>query len=776
MAGGISVPNLEAPSVQEEPLPGRPYPRFDTNVPEASFGEPIARGIEAVSAEETQEAAKQKVQNDNLRVIDANTQLEAGRNALLYGQPDAQGNRSGGAFSLHGKDAMNLPATVIPQYQKMADQIGSTLTPDQRRLFQAHIDAGSNELNLQLNRYEYQEANRLSNEIYSNGASQAVESASVGWRDPNVIGKSRADIKGLVSMQGDREGWSDSEKAAQTQKLLAEMHFSVIDRMLADGDPRAALRYFVGTQDQPGVRDSNELTGEQAHQLGAAIDAAMRQHQADITTNVAAKVADVRAAAMNGMAVPPSAMPTTGELQAAYPERWQEVQGAIRNDINMGADLKSFGAMTPQEIAARVDSYRPTGVQGAAEGFERYNIIAAAAQRTFAERAKDPRQYAIDNQLGSKPLDFQDPQAMGTELRARIASTGPLSRQMGGYVPPLTRDEAGRLAQSLASQNPADQLRSLMTLHQAVGNDVGFQEIMHQVLPGSPVTAIVGSQVAAANPQTAPVWFDRHYAMVPADATRILQGEQLLAPAQEGEKGARKPFPMPPDGGAGGMREQFQNAVGDTFRSRPELGEATYQAFKAAYASLLSERGDLSGQGNTSLRKQALSIAVGNMTSFQGNEVVVPQGMDPSRFPGLVRHAVQAEAANTGSPQDWESKIRGYQLREVGGLGSGRYELINGNMPLTRADGQGLFEIDLRGQYLPDAKGVHGSPQDVARAAAETHQAQPASQPISAGTARVEPPTPKGTSFKAPPIPGGTGKRGGGGRGGAHPSQAPEAD
>ncbi len=282
------VPSLETPSVQEEALPGRPFPRLDDSVSPAAFGTPLAAGLEDVSSAVTSEEAKQKSQNDQLRVIDANTQLEAGRNAILYGKQDPQtGQMTGGAFSFHGLDAMNLPAKVLPGYQQLAGQINSTLTPDQQKLFQTHVASGQNELNLQLNRYEYEESNRLADQTYTTAASQAVESASVAWRDPIQVGKSRADIKALVDMQGNREGWNQTEKDAQAQKLLAQMHFSVVDRMLADGNPQAALSYFVGTKAEPGIRDSNELTGEQSHQLGAAIDSAIKQQGAEQSAAVA---------------------------------------------------------------------------------------------------------------------------------------------------------------------------------------------------------------------------------------------------------------------------------------------------------------------------------------------------------------------------------------------------------------------------------------------------------------------------------------------------------
>lgn len=772
-----TVPNLETPNVQEEALPGRPIPRVDDQVSPAAFGSGLAAGIEDAGEAGASVQAEQKRQNDQLRVIDANTQLEAARNALLYGKADPQtGQMTGGAYSFRGTDAINLPGKMIPAYQQIAQGISSKLTPDQQKLFQTHVAAGQNDLNLQLNRYEYEESNRLADQTYTTAASQAVENASVGWRDPMQAGKSRADIKALVSMQGDREGWNQSQKDAQAQKLLAQMHFSVVDRMLADGNPSAALSYFVGTKSQPGIRDSNELTGEQAHQLGAAIDTALKQQGAEQSAAVAAKVRDVRAAAINGQMIPPSSMPSDNELRSAYQDTWQQMKDGINRDVTMGADLKSFATLTPAELAAHVSTYKPTSVLGAAEGYDRFNAASEAAQRSMADRAKDPRQFAIDNKLGSNTIDFSDPKAMGQEINARLASLPQLSTQMGGYVPPLSKAEASQLSQSLERQTPADRLRSLATLSTSIGDDKGFQEVMRQVLPGSPVTAIVGSQVSASQPVKPPVWFDGRFASNPSDQTHILHGEQLLNPKEGPEGKAVKAFPMPPDGGVAGLREQFSSATGDVFRGRPDLGEAYFSAFKSAYASLLSEKGDMSGVGNSKLRDQAMTIAIGNLTKFHGDQVSVPTGMDPSRFESIFDRAVSARATQLGAPADWADRIDGYKAREVGGLGSGRYQLMNGNMPLLRPDGKGTFEVDLHDQFTAGPQHQVqpvGSPQDQTRAAA-AHPAAPAVGPVNTDQAGIpRSGVPRETKEHAPPLnlPGGRGARGH-----ARPSQGEAPD
>lgn len=755
------VPNLESPQVQQEPLPGRAIPRVDDNVSAASFGAPLAQGLEAVGAAGAEEEAKLKTQNDQLRVIDANTQLEAAKTQMLYGQ-----DGKGGAFSLHGMAAINMPSTILPEYDKVAQGITANLTPDQQRLFHGHIELGRNELNTSLNRYEYEESNRLADAVYTNGAKQSISNATVGWRDPDTIMKSRLDLKGLVQMQGDREGWNGDQRAENLSKLQAEMHFNVVDRMLADGSPNAALGYFKG------IRDTGELTGEQSHQLGAQIDAALQQHTAQNQSALLGRLRDVSTAAVNGLSIPPSSMPSHGEVLAAFPQDGEKRWKAMQDDIVMGADLKGMSVLPATEIAARVESYKPTTVEGAADQFERYNAVGAAAQRILSARATDPRQYTIDNKMGSNALDFSDMKGLTSELRTRLASTAQTSAQMGGYVPPLSKQEATQFAQRLETMPAADRVRTLASLNQGLADDKGFQTVMHQIMPGSPVTAIVGSQLGQTAPNNVPVWFDRRFAPDPADQTRILAGEALLNPQgaeKSGEKG--KVFPMPPEGTpqSPGMRYAFSSAAGDLFRNRPELGDAYYAAFKGAYAQLASEAGNLSGQLVPDLQTKALKMVLGNSATVNGQKVAVPLGLDPNRFQSVLEAAINVSATSRGAPPGYADKIRGYQIEEIGGLGSGRFKLTQGNADLVNPDGKGTFTVDLRNQYMA-GNGAKPAPADVARTAKEP----PAVAPPAATDVAGQPPVPKASAgkeqtFKAPPV---TGLARGGGRGRrTHPSQ-----
>ena len=764
-----TVPADLVPSVAAEALPGRPYPHVDTDVSAQDFGSGLAAGIEDVGGAGAAAEAKMKEQNDHLRVIDANTQLEAAQNSMLYGSQQPDGTRTGGAFSLHGAAALNLPATLMPEYEKAAAQINSSLTPDQQNIFAGHVANGRQALNLQLNRYEYEESNRLASETFTNSVAQSVENASVGWRDPVALSKSRLDIKSAVDIQADRQGWTADQQSVQTNKALAEMHFNVIDRMLSDGQPNAALNYFKS------IRDTQELTGLQAHQLGATIDAAMREHAADNQNAVATKIRDVQTAAVNGLNIPPSSMPSRAEVVAAFPQDGAARYDSMQKDIRLGADMKNLSGMSPADIAAHVESYRPTDVTGAADQFNRYGEIGQAAQRVLAARAADPRQYQIDNKLGSQPLNFSDIGALTSELKTRLASIPADSQRLGGYVPPLSRAESAQLSQSLTSMQPDKRFAALKGLAQGIGDDRGFQEVMRQVLPGSPVTAIVGAQTNNTNPQVPPVWMDHSFLPSDQDQIRILAGEQLLNPlggekGGESKGGTKAGFPLPADSGVAGLRFQFTNKTGDLFRGRPQLEDAYFAAFKGAYAQLLSEKGDFSGDGSMKLRDQAYKMVIGNTTSLGGKTVAVPPGMDPSRFETIVNSAI---AAVPGVPPDFQKKIAGYSLLEQGEVGSGRYKLANGNGIITTPDGKGDLILDLKSQFLT-SRGARPGAEDQARMDREKTATGTDQQPVRpadsiGGTPKVQREN-LGVRIERPPA---TPDEHAGRGGKAHPSQGP---
>lgn len=329
----------------------------------------------------------------------------------------------------------------------------------------------------------------------------------------------------------------------------------------------------------------------------------------------------------------------------------------------------------------------------------------------------DPLQFGAQrNGTTIQPLNFsaigtpQGQQQLGTELSDRMTTLSAMQKQYGATVQalPLRPEEAAELTGQLDNSAPADRVSLLQNLRSSIGDDGTYQAVLRQIAPHSPVTAIAGDMVGRASPSATPIWYNQAFAPNLSNVDLIMHGEALLNPATRGQSEAAetqygkgvKGFPMPPETGLAGMRTAFSNAAGDMFQGRPQLADAYYTVFKDAYAGLAAKKGDLSAVADVNLEKQALQVALGNQAHFNGGTYSAPYGMDPSRFSGLVQNAVSSAAKAYGAPADWANRIRGYQLQEIGGLGSGRYMLTSGNAPLVRPDGQGPFIINLHDQYL----------------------------------------------------------------------------
>lgn len=327
----------------------------------------------------------------------------------------------------------------------------------------------------------------------------------------------------------------------------------------------------------------------------------------------------------------------------------------------------------------------------------------------------DVAHAVMGDQAGPNPK-----QQFSAQIADRMNTLTALRKQYGPTITPsvLLPQEATALAGQLDNATPPQRAQILTALRGTMNNDDAYQAAMHQIAPHSPVTAIAGQMVGNSAPASTPAWFDSRYAPKVEDVARILSGDSLLNPSKattgQQEKGELKStVPMPLDGtnNSPGLRDAFMRRAGDLFRGRPELGETYFAAFKAADAGLRAEKGDLKGDPNTTIEQQALAIALGppgSVFNFNGARVKVPDGMDPTQFKGYVNNAVAAAAKAAGGGADWADRIQGYRLHEgyigdpsSGSVGSGRYTVMDGAIPMARPDGKGPLTIDLRKQYAP---------------------------------------------------------------------------
>lgn len=565
------------------------------------------------------------------------------------------------------KNNLESQLSIVEAHPEMGPQVGSTLT-DQ-------IDAigGDPSRRLALKRNAYQqlslaEANGLTRQD-PRGALQALN-------DP---ANASAVFKPVVS------GLTDQQREVVRQKANEELTKPIYS-LLEQNDFAGAQKNLYAQRDL--------MDPKTVYQMQNIIDAKSKEKVNENKQDIADRYQDSMVAAQYG--IPHAVTVTRAEMDVLHPKDGQRAWDALQGIVAAGSKAQEYDRMTPAQIQADVEGSRPTeGGPETALKIKAYEIRAHAADQSLKARNADPAQFAIDSGAGWKPLDLSKPEDAMAQLKSRANSQGLVSEQTGVNTPLLSKQETKQFTGWLDNQKPSDRLQTLTTLRTNLPNDQAYGALMKQIAPGSPVTAVAGAMLDKP-PAAAPSWYDTRFAVNPIVPQRMLEGQEILR--GKDEKGITSKFPMPPDED---LQAQFQSAVGgansDLFRGRPETLETAFASYKAYYAAEASHRGVTNGVINTDIARLAATSVVGHADTYGSTNLVVPAGMDPTRFQGTVDAASKSALKAGGySDKDIEA-LRGYGMRELGEtLGTGRYVIIDGNGdPLKSKTGNASVVIDL---------------------------------------------------------------------------------
>lgn len=490
-------------------------------------------------------------------------------------------------------------------------------------------------------------------------------------------------------------GLSDAQREQMRAKANDNLSKPVYDA-LTNGDTDTAQSNLNQVRDV--------IDPKNAFVLQKTIDAANKEKANDQRQDIVDRYQDSLAGGQEGL--PNSVAVTRKELEIAFPKDGQRKWDALQGIVEAGAKAKEYDRMTPEEAAADRDaSYPKSGGPEAALKIKAFEIRDAALKRSFDARNADPAQFVLNTGQGWKPLDFSKPQDMIADLRSRANTQGAVSQQIGVNTPLLSKAENKQFTGWLSAQPPLDRLATLTTLRASMPNDQSYAALMKQIAPGSPLTAMAGASLDRPANGNVPTWYNPTYANSPIVGQRILEGEAILT--GKDEKGIASKFPMPTDKD---LMPQFMSAVGgpssDLFRGRPETLESSYAAFKAYYAAEASHAGVTNGVINSSIAAKAARGVIGQATQYGTSNIVVPPGMDPTKFEGTVDVARNTALKGGGYSDKDIDALSGAGLRELGDtLGTGRYVMINGNGDALRSkDGKKPIVIDLSQQFsIPHA-------------------------------------------------------------------------
>lgn len=669
-------------SVQPEPFPGRAIPRLPDEANPQAFGVGVGRSIEQAS-----DVIQQMT--DRVQAQARQTQLTDAHNKLQSLSMDLSHNPQTGAFTKQGQDAFNLNSQYLPQYDQGAQKIIDAI-PDSKVRALATGAAGQvrNQLGEQLDSHEITQHQAFNASTAQASIKLSAQTAAANYNHPDIIATNRDTMDASLENLAQQKGWSDEQLAEAKQEAHSSLHTDIVERMIGDSKVPMAKAYLQANK--------NEMDARQYEMLQANVNAKLKEQQNEQKQDIADRYQDSLKAAEYGL--PKWQQVSRAEMNVLYPKDAQRRWDELNIMASAGAKGKQYDTMSAPEIIADLAASKPDeGGPEAVYHIQAYQALHRAAEQSIQQRTADPAQF-VQSRGQWQPINFNDQQSAMQNLQSRANTQNEVSHQIGVPVPLLSKPEARQFSSMLDNSDPKARVSMLSALHDGMGNEQAYFSMLHEIAPNSPVTAIVGANMSRPTPANTPSWHNAAFDYNPMDAEKVLTGEALLNPKSVGDKGGEPKskinMPLPTS-----MRQQFSSLTGDLFRDRAELGEDHYQAFLDAYAALSSEKGDTKGVLNTDMAKQAAKMAVGNTTTFNNKTVAVPNGMDPTMFESAVNKAVASMAQTSGAPPNWAERIRGFGINEIGAVGSGKYQLVQGNAPLVRPDGK-PFTIDLKQQYI----------------------------------------------------------------------------
>ena len=670
------------PQAQIEPseLPGRAFPRLPDELPSGTPA--LGRDIEGAAdvLQHHAQVAEQLAQRT--MAGDAENKLQAVSLDLTH-------NPQTGALTKQGQNAFGLTSQYLPQYDTAAQQIVDSVPDARARLAvqqsAAHMRGALAE---QLDSHELQQHQVFATQTAQDSVKLAEQASAANYNNPTILQANHDRIGDAIDSMGQTQGWSADMTSQAKQEAYSRLHGDVVDRMLTDDKPQIAQAYLSAHKD--------EMDATSAYSAERAIDAHLKEKQNEQKQDISDRYQDSLQSSEYGLKNPISV--SRPEMDVLYPHdaqrRWDELQIIAR----AGAQAKAYDQMTPDQIRADVKSSAPKeGGPEALYQLKAQEILTRAATRSLEQRSEDPAAF-VQARGNWNAIDLRNPQAALSELQSRSRTQDQVSQQIGVPVPLLSKPEAAQFTQAMTQSTPRQQASILSQLQSVLPGDKAYQSVLSQIAPHSPVIALAGQLTNPPAKGNHPAWYDSRFATDPQVPEQILGGEAILS--GKGEDRANGGFNMPKDTD---LSNEFWNAAGgkdsNLFQGRQSTSEMYYDAYKNTYASLAAQKGVNSGVIDPKLAQQAAESILGDHVQFNHTDLVVPRGMDPSRFESIASQAVSETAKAAGYTDADVKAMSDMGLRELGGnLGTGRYAIIDGNgRPLKGPDGKQTLIVDIKG-------------------------------------------------------------------------------
>jgi hypothetical protein len=413
---------------------------------------------------------------------------------------------------------------------------------------QLDIERGAGEIRGVSRRKEVDWGRASLGEMLNSNRSAALSAADEGTRTAFVRSSQDA-IQGALDKQyisaqeavSQRKSWTESYASGYLDTLPFAKQVEVLKE--PQGTPANFLSPDVRANALRQAENQVRIERERA-------EAEQKSKLVEVRQSLTDQLRDIMAGAQLGL---PVNVPSRSVLQAAFGER----EGAQRYDIAISAaklsgDIAALQQLPSADIAAKVESYKPTQTEGAADQGQIYGMVANSARAILKERQDDPAGYLTQHAPSTQKAwaAFQsDEGARDAYFAAIEADRERLGLPKGDILP---NAYAKSLTDEINNPKSAEQLASLMgDLAEQWGDR--WPDVHAQIAKDLPdMAAVIGSGI------------DRSAAVTLA-STAKLKDKELEAM-------------LPPSVKWGDVQADVASAFDEVRRSFPAEGARTYQA------------------------------------------------------------------------------------------------------------------------------------------------------------------------------------------------------
>lgn len=423
-------------------LQGIQAPRIQADVADGSA---IVQAANDVATSANRIYQQQREQADTTALINADNQLTTWQNDALF-------NQQSGAFTLKGKNALNVTQNTLTAFDQQTQQIAQSLSNDQQRArFNQIAQRRKDSLSQDLNRYEYQQHQSYMDDVDNASVRLSIDSAALNFNDPNAVGQFRDKAMAVIDSRAQRLGWSPEETQLQKLNASSKLLTGVVGRM-AEANPHAAQKYLDGAREG--------MTADDQLRVGNAIQREIKQReiearqlQAIARQELSTRVQDAQAAYLSGFDY--ANAPSRGEFIAAMGvDKGNEAFNQFAKMQGVGTAIRGLASASPEERAQILDRYQPAPGGVAGEGFRQdahiYGVLLNSANRLLKQQQQDPAAYVSQyspavQQAYQVAQQANTPEAWNAYAKASVAE----QRRLGVEKPKLLSDDA---AAQIASQ------------------------------------------------------------------------------------------------------------------------------------------------------------------------------------------------------------------------------------------------------------------------------------------------------------------------------------